>query len=370
MAKFIRYLIGIAAVLMLAGIVVNYVQDERAAYTREYTSTATRPGEDVVVTIPEDASDRQIALILKNDGLIRYRSAFTRRLKKSEYEGHILAGNYTVNTGMNTLDMMKAMATMEDPEKEIKTLVVPEGFTVDQIAARCEEEDICSADAFTSAVQSVTESEFPYLADVPGGADVRYALEGYLFPATYEVRETDRPTDLVKQMLDAFSNYYTAEMQAEAEGMGLNSYQVITMASMIEREAKIDEERPKIAAVLFNRLKQNMKLQVDSTVLYPITDGMYDQPKVTERDLEYDSPYNTYLYDGLPAGPICNPGTACINAVLNPDQDNYLYYRIIDEDTGEHSFSETYEEHQEAGTSEETEAGSDNDEYNADGAGQ
>ena len=146
-------------------------------------------------------------------------------------------------------------------------------------------------------------------------------------------------------MLNAFEAYYTDEMNSLAVQRGLNSFQVLTMASMIEREAKIDSERPIIASVLNNRIASDMLLQIDSTVLYPQSEGMYDIGDPTLEDLALKSPYNTYMYSGLPAGPICNPGLSCINAVLNPEETNYLYYHVIDKEKGEHVFTETYDEH-------------------------
>ena len=119
----------------------------------------------------------------------------------------------------------------------------------------------------------------------------------------------------------------------------------MTRASIIEREAKIDEERAIIAGVMNNRLSAGMPLQMCPTVLYPLTDGMYDQSKVYYEDLELDSPYNTYKYEGLPVGPICNPGLACINSVLYPQEHGFYYYHIDNEDEGTHVFTETYEEH-------------------------
>ena len=140
------------------------------------------------------------------------------------------------------------------------------------------------------------------------------------------------------------SDVEVTRLQAEAEGMGYSSSEALTRASMVEREAKLDYERPIIASVINNRLKSNMLLQIDSTILYPMTEGKYDVAKVSNKDLEYDSPYNTYLHSGLPAGPICNPGAACINAVLNPDQGDYLFYHVVDESTGQHGFWRTQEE--------------------------
>lgn len=345
MAKFIKAVIAIAVALLLGLMFLNAGKEYKKSYNREYKGTYTGPGTDVEVTIPEDASDREVAAILKDKGLIKHITAFTRRLDNSQYDGKIVAGTYTLNTGMNTLSMMEIMSPVQEHENGVlQTLVVPEGFTIDQIAARCAEQDICTAEEFKNAVQSITTADFPYLADVPDLVDVRYRLEGYLFPATYNIYETTTANSLVHDMLSAFNGHYTAEMQAEAEGMGYSSYEVLTRASMVEREAKLDYERPIIASVINNRLKSNMLLQIDSTILYPMTEGKYDVAKVSNKDLEYDSPYNTYLHSGLPAGPICNPGAACINAVLNPDQGDYLFYHVVDESTGQHGFWKTQEE--------------------------
>ena len=147
-------------------------------------------------------------------------------------------------------------------------------------------------------------------------------------------------------MLNAFSLYYTDELNSIALERGMNSFEVLTVASMIEREAKIDSERPKIASVIYNRLDAEMLLQIDSTILYPMTEGRYDVPKLSTDDLAFSSPYNTYVSTGLPVGPICNPGLACIKAALQPEETSFMYYHIVDEEKGEHVFSETLEEHE------------------------
>ncbi len=343
--KLVKTMIAICALLALGMIVMTRIKEYRAEYEAEMTNTETTQGVDVKVVIPENASVKQIAHILYKNGLIKFEGAFVDRLQDSEYRGMLKHGTYTLNTGMNTLDMMAIMSAEDETGGVLQKLVVPEGFTIDQIAARCEKQDICTAEEFINACKSVTKVKFPFLEDVPAGADVRYRLEGYLFPATYDITAETTAESLVDWMLDTFSIYYNTELQAKAAERGLNSYQVINMASMIERECRIPDERPVIAGVINNRLKDDMNLQIDSTVLYPITKGMYDREEVTYDDLEVDSPYNTYKYTGLPAGPICNPGLACIKAVLEPTEHGYYYYHIVNEETGEHAFFETYEEH-------------------------
>jgi len=342
--RFVKFLLGAVVALMLGLAVLNYYKDYKNDYNLELTRTDTVAGEDVEVVIPEDSSVKEIARILHKAGLIKYEKAFVTRLQSSEYRGRLQSGTYTLNTGMNTLQMMEAMASEIPAEVEVlQTLTIPEGFTIDQIATRCENQDICTYTQFINAVKSVTSSDFEYLSDVPSGADVKYKLEGYLFPATYNIYSDTTASDLVSQMLAAFEANYTSDMASQAALMGMSSYDVLRVASMIEREARIADERSMIAAVIYNRVNAKMLLQIDSTVLYAVTDGLYDVAEITTEDYSTDSLYNTYVYSGLPVGPICNPGTACINAALSPSTDAYLYYWIADEETGAHTFSETNE---------------------------
>lgn len=342
--KLIKAIILATASFALIIIVFKYAKGFYDEYMDELKGTESYVGVDVVVTIPEGASVKKIAKILKDAGLIEYESAFIKR-KENEFEGSLSSGTFTLNTGMTTLEMMEAMAPDDSEPVAVAYLTVPEGFSIDQIAQKCEDNDVCSSQDFINAVNSVTKSEFPYLEDVPAGADVRYRLEGYLFPATYSIYEDTTAESLVQDMLKAFDDYYDDEIRLRADYLGLNSYEVITMASMIEREASVDEERARIAGVYYNRLKEGMLLQVDPTVLYPLTKGLYNKQEVLYEDLELDSPYNTYIYSGLPVGPICNPGLACINAALYPEEHNYYYYHLVDEEEGTHVFTETFEEH-------------------------
>ncbi|MCR5212826.1 MAG: endolytic transglycosylase MltG [Eubacterium sp.] len=346
MIRIVKMIIGLMAAFMLVLIVKDYIGDYRDAYNQELTSTESNPGEEVVVEIPKDSSAKEIAEILHEEDLIRFERAFVKRLQSSQYRGKLQSGKFTLRKGMNTLEMMEVMAKEDEDSKVIKSLTIPEGYSVDMIAEKCQEEGICSKTDFINAVKSITANDFEYLSDVPSGASVRYKLEGYLFPATYDIAKNTTAQDIVKMMLNAFQSYYTGDIKAKALELDMNSYEVLTVASMIEREAKLSHERPMIASVIYNRQNKGMLLQIDSTVLYPLTEGMYDKAELAISDLSLDSPYNTYVYEGYPVGPICNPGLACISAAVNPDETTYLYYRIVDEEKGEHTFSETLEEHE------------------------
>ena len=352
MVKFIKIVILLTACFFLGLMAYDRYKEFRKDYEKECTDMSSSPGRDVEVTIPKGASARKIAKILKVNGLIKYEGAFVDRLQDSEYRGNLNSGTFTLNTGMNTLQMMEIMAVKQEEESEVETiqLVVPEGFTVDQIAARCEKNGICKASEFRNAVKSVTRSDYEFLSDVTFSADVKYKLEGLLFPATYNVPVTMKPAELVAYMVKTFEGYYNEELQSKATERGLSTYQVVTMASVIERECKLEVERPKFARLYYNRIAQEMPFESIPTILYVSTDGLYDNVNITDSDLEKNNDYNTFKKTGLPCGPICNPGIACIKAVLNPDEGTYLYYKLDASET--HIFSDTPFEGDDAGEGE------------------
>lgn len=334
--------ISIVLVIILAIMIYGYSQYK--IYQDEYQGTESTQGEDVVVVIPEGAATKQIAQILKDNGLIQFPSAFVKRVKESEYRGVLQPGEFTLNTGMSTWEMIEILGKVEPTRTVMATLTIPEGFSVEQIAARVDSEGLFTEEEFLEAVQENTY-DYDFLDSIPEGISVNYRLQGFLFPATYDIYEDTTAHDLVDMMLKKFDEVYTDSMQSQAEAMNYTAFEVVNRAAIVEREAKIDDERPIIAGVINNRLEQGMMLQMCPTVLYPITEGLYDKSEVTYDDLEVESPYNTYKYTGLPVGPICNPGAVSLNAVLNPAEHNYLYYHVDNEETGSHIFTETYEEH-------------------------
>lgn len=337
-------LIVTAVILVIVLVTMIYGYSQYKIYQDEYQGTESTEGEDVVVVIPEGAATKQIAKILQEKGLIQFPSAFVKRVKESEYRGSLQPGEFTLNTGMSTKEMIEILGHVEKP-KEIKaTLTIPEGFSIEQIAKRVEAEGLFTEQEFLDAVQENTYS-YDFLESIPENVSVAYRLQGFLFPATYDIYDDTTAHDLVDMMLQKFSDVYDADMRNQAEAMNYTAFEVVNRAAIVEREAKLDDERPIIAGVINNRLTEGMMLQMCPTVLYPITNGLYDKSEVTYDDLEVDSVYNTYKYTGLPAGPICNPGAVSLQAVLNPAEHNYLYYHVDNEETGSHIFTETYEEH-------------------------
>lgn len=334
--------ISIILVIILASMIYGYSRYK--IYQKEYQGTESTEGKDVVVVIPEGAATKQIAQILKDNGLIQFPGAFVKRVKESEYRGSLQPGEFTLNTGMSTWEMIEILGHVE-PTRTVKAiLTVPEGFSIEQIAARVDAEGLFTEEQFLNAVQE-NDYHYDFLESIPEGVYVNYRLQGFLFPATYNIYEDTTAHDLVDMMLQKFDEVYDEGMRTQAAAMNYTPYELVNRAAIVEREAKLDEERPIIAGVINNRLEQGMMLQMCPTVLYPITNGIYDKSEVTYDDLEVESLYNTYKNTGLPVGPICNPGAVSLNAVLNPTEHNYLYYHVDNAETGSHIFTETYQEH-------------------------
>ena len=215
------------------------------------------------------------------------------------------------------------------------TVTFPEGFTMQEIFERLEENGIASVeDLYEAAAEYSYNYSFLEWA-TPGEAS---RLEGYLFPDTYEFYQGEQASGAINRFLLNFHGKLTADMYAQAENLGITLHQAVIIGSMIEAEAANDSERAQIAAVIYNRLEAGMPLQIDATVMYALGEH---KEYLTEEDLQVDSPYNTYLNTGLPAGPICNPGLASINAALNPADADYLYY-ALDTETGTHRFFTSY----------------------------
>jgi UPF0755 protein len=326
---------GLAVVMLAAGV-----------WAFSYSTEVARPsdtGQPVMFSVFEDQSDAEIADQLESQGLIRSKLLFQGQLKLSG--GALVPGTYTLRKGMSVpqiVDRITGAAPVEEtPEAASNApqsfdITIPEGWRTEQIAAEYERlGGKGGAKAFLDAVKDIDRSQFDFLADLPPDE----SLEGYLFPDTYRFDAND-PKLNVATMLTNFGNKYTPEMRDRTKAMGLTIPQVLTVASLVEKEAKIPEERPTIADVYLSRWEQGWRLDADPTVQYALGKVGDWWPKLTGDDLYADSPYNTYQNDGLPPGPIANPGFASIQAVLFPNDTPYMYF-VAKCDTGEHAFGVT-----------------------------
>ncbi len=277
-----------------------------------------------------------VATALKDAGLIEYKPLFKLFCKVVDADIKIDPGTYKLNTKCDynalVLRMQTASASMV-----ATTVMFPEGYTMQQIFEKLETEGICSVEDLMEAAANYSYN-YPFLDWAEPGDASR--LEGYLFPDTYEFYQGMQASSAINKFLLNFHGKLTADMYTQASKLNISLHEAVIVASMIEAEAANDSERANIAAVIYNRLKQGMPLQIDATVMYAL--GEHKEYLTTE-DLQVDSPYNTYTNTGLPAGPICNPGLASINAALNPSDASYLYY-ALDVESGTHRFFTSYSE--------------------------
>ncbi|GLG00338.1 aminodeoxychorismate lyase [Alicyclobacillus hesperidum subsp. aegles] len=279
-----------------------------------------------------------VAKDLAARGLVRSATAFSLygRLHGALV---IQAGTYALSPNMG-IPHIFAKLSGGDVILEAVNVTIPEGYDIADIAATLQRDGVCTAQSFLRAVQASDYTQ-PFLQQLAGRKQIRYRLEGYLFPDTYQFLRGENPQDIVNEMLNDFATRVLTPANLKlmrAEGLSLN--QVVTEASLIENEAEVEQERPLIASVIDNRLRLHMRLQIDATVDYAIGHHL---AVVTDADImDAKNAYNTYLVTGLPPGPICSPGLASIEAVLHPAHTQYLYYVAKGDGSGEHYFAKTY----------------------------
>ncbi|MDY0341500.1 MAG: endolytic transglycosylase MltG [Coriobacteriia bacterium] len=298
------------------------------------TDVRVTPGEPVQVEIPDGADTALIAGELADAGVIGNVAMFRLRARVDGIDGKLRSGVYDLETGMEHEAIVARL--LAGPPVPYTTVTIPEGFTVEQIAERFEEGAGIPAEEFKVLAlgqASVFESEHPYLSAVYEGS-----LEGYLFPKTYRVVEDATATEVIGMMLGQFDAEFASVDVAQSGGLSM--HELVTLASMIERETRVAEERPIVSSVIHNRLERGMKLEVDATIEYVIKKN---RPRLLNSDLTIESPFNTYMHVGLPPGPIASPGIAALQAAAAPADTEYLYYVLTSTD-GSHTFTETYED--------------------------
>ncbi|MEA4924015.1 MAG: endolytic transglycosylase MltG [Syntrophomonadaceae bacterium] len=300
---------------------------------RQYLPVAPGDTSLVEVRLPENSSARQVAELLKENGLIRNETIFLGYLHQKGMEKQLKAGLYAFSKSQSLPELAGQIA---QGQVMTSAFTVPEGFTVHQIGELLINKQICTQPQWEEALQGNYNYDF---LPVEGPADEK-RLEGFLFPDTYTIDDQTGAEDIINMMLQRFASVWNSEYASMADSQQLKVRDVIIIASLVEREARVAGERQRIAGVIYNRLRQDMPLQIDATILYSL--GQH-QDTVTYQDLEINSPYNTYKYYGLPPGPIASPGRAAIEAALNPEANNYYYYVATGD--GSHYFSATYAEH-------------------------
>ena len=310
-------------------------------YLRFRQGDIERPASDdptpVTFVVEPGETAGTIAARLEQLGLVSDGELFRLYIRHRGLDAHLEAGEYQLRANMTMAEIAEALQHGR-PEETVVT--IPEGWRMEQIAEMLSERTSIDGDEFLALAREGT-FERDFLRDRPEGA----SLEGYLFPDTYRLPAQPSALDLIERMLDNFGRRFTPEMRQAAAERGMTIHEVVTLASIVEREAVIPEERPLIASVFLNRLAKGMTLDADPTVQYALGrqgEAWWKKPLLYQ-DLEVDSPYNTYKNAGLPPGPICNPGLDSIQAVLWPAETDYLYFVATGD--GSHAFAETMEEH-------------------------
>jgi UPF0755 protein len=305
--------------------------------------------------IEPGASARRVASQLQDAGLIKDARLFEAYLRASGLAGKLQAGAYMLSPHMTPVQIAEALLHAR-PASVV--LTVPEGWRLEQIADGLQASGVMDGAAYRriaesgdlSGLDAGAPERYRFLQERPTGA----TLEGYLFPDTYELlADAATPEALLRRQLDAFVERVLPQYrQATTAGAGrsLTLHEVITLASIVERETAAEDERPMVAGVYLNRLAQGMRLEADPTVQYamgfqPQTGQWWKSPVYLEEYSKVISPYNTYLNAGLPPGPIANPGLKSIEAVLNPAQHDYLFFMAAGDGSGRHLFARSFAEH-------------------------
>ncbi len=297
------------------------------------------PETDEVVTIEVKPGwgTAQIAKVLEDEGLVRYEWLFRLGARQKELDGKLKAGEYELSPGMSMWDIMEKLARGEVVQYRV---TVPEGLTVEQTVAVLAKHEFFEEEKLWEAIERETET-WPHIND-EYREQAEFPLEGYLYPETYTFPRGTSESDIVRHMLDAFERVFDQTYRERALELGYSIHEIVTLASVIEKEAMVAAERETISGVYHNRLNIGMKLDADPTVRYALKkyDGI-----VLYVDLEVDSPYNTYRNAGLPPGPIAAPGKGSIEAALYPADVPYFYFVAKSDGSGEHVFSRTLSEH-------------------------
>jgi UPF0755 protein len=308
---------------------------------RALTSPLDPQGRSREFTISMGESVNSIATRLEEERFIYNADSFRTYLVYAGFDTRVQAGTFQISPAMTTVEIA---AELQDPVPEEVTFNILAGWRVEEIANALPTSGIqVTPAAFLRLVRNPPDDILP--RDVPPGTP----LEGFLMPGSYRVKRDITAKALVAMFTARFDERVTQEMRDDFANQGLDLVEAVKLASIVEREAVVNDEQSLIASVFYNRLAIGMKLDSDPTVQYAVgyqlsSDTWWKNP-LTRADLQTDSRYNTYIYTGLPPGPICNPGFDVLQSVANPAQSGYYYFRAQCDNSGRHFFAVTYEEH-------------------------
>lgn len=320
----ITSIIGIILILFL----FNFIPDFLSSTTHD---------EEATITIHPGASLVNTAQTLEDKGIIRNQLWFRFIGSRNNLDTSIRPGTYQIPIDTDIFTIYQIFQQGEPDEQILVT--IPEGYTIYRMANRFEESGLFTKDEFLEALD---EYKYQNNMEIENEDDLFFPLEGYLFPDTYSFNERQTAIEVIDIMVKRMDNVFEEEYSDITEEKGLSKHEILTIASLIERETSFNEESAKISGVIYNRLDINQLLQIDASVIYGVGEGRKHLSTVLYRDLESESPFNTYKFNGIPPGPIASPGRNSIMSALNPENHNYYYY-VLGENG--HVFAETYNEH-------------------------
>ncbi len=326
--KIIKIIVAVIFILIIGTVGFQFAMSNA---TKAYDSTNS---EKAIITVPMGSSTAKIAALLEENGIIGSSETFKLVSKITRNDGKYKAGTYAISPSMN---LNEIMVKLQSGISVGNMITIPEGYSIDQVANLLEKAGLIDKGIFLEELEN-GDFKQKFVEFLPQGPN---RLEGFLFPETYDMPINASEFDIINIMLNQFDKLYTTEDYARASELGLNIYDIITIASMVEREAAVNEDRPKVASVIYNRLKESMPLQFCSTVQYVLGDP---KARLSYEDTQINSAYNTYINAGLPPGPICSPGLESIKAALYPGETKYLYFVVDPAGNRTHQFAETYEE--------------------------
>ena len=315
-----------AGILLMVAVLIT-----GAYFKFDYLAEPTYPEDPELFVIESGSSVRAIARQLEQEGWIRSARLFEIYVIINDYQGSLQAGTYQFEAGDDIFQIANQIVSGRAASFRV---TIPEGFTVNEIISRLAGFDHLDKQELLNALddQALIRDYFP------DESEVVWSQEGFLFPDTYNLSYEMEPVDIFNSMINRFESHWLEELENNKNSYTINEY--VTMASLIEKEAQLNEEKPLIAGVIYNRLAENMRLQLDATVQYALEERV---SRVLYGHLEIESPYNTYLNSGLPPGPIASPGDNALAAVLEPEDSDYLFYFARPD--GSHIFTKSYEEH-------------------------
>lgn len=307
-------------------------------YNNSLKPVSSQNNEPIDIEIPAGSSSKSIGSLLKEKDLIRNEAIFLLKVKSLDNNKSLKAGNYSLNRSMDLDTVITALVEGGVSGNTLR-FTIAEGREVKDIAKQLDDEGLVDKDKFLELTsdKGKFEEEFVFLKDLEDGQ----SLEGFLFPSTYEVYEDHSEEDIIRKMLIGFSTIYEKDIKENLPSTDFSLNEIITLASIVEREAKLDKERPTISGVFHNRLKTGMRLQSCATVQYILGER---KERLTNAETKIQSPFNTYVNAGLPPSPIASPGEKSLLAAINPEDVDYLFFTLTGDD-GSHTFTKTYNEH-------------------------